>query len=82
MLSTLPDDGRTKRTYDVFCHATHLSPHTRALGTGDTVVGLPVIDGEVTMLDELAQICIDMLHLLYNFIGEATDFDSEVKFPK
>lgn len=83
MLSTLPDDGRTKRTYDVFCHATHFSPHTHALGTGDTVLGLPIgMDGDVTKLNELTQICINVLLLLYKFIGETTDFDSKVKFPK
>ncbi len=83
MLSTLPDDGRTKRIYDVFCHATHFSPHTHALGTDDTVLGLPVgSDGTVTMLNELSEICINMLLLLYKFIGESTDLDSNVKFAR
>ena len=56
--------------------------HTH-VGTGDTVLGLPIgMDGDVTKLNELTQICINVLLLLYKFIGETTDFDSKVKFPK
>ena len=40
------------------------------------------MDGDVTKLNELTQICINVLLLLYKFIGETTDFDSKVKFPK
>lgn len=76
-------DKILKMFYDEFSHATHFSPLSHLLGTGDTVLGFSIsLDGDLSELNKPLTIYLDYYEKFLSFVKNATGFDSKVKFPR
>lgn len=82
ILSEFPDK-RLKMFYDEFSHATHFSPLSNLLATGNTVLGFPInLDRDLSEFNKPLIVYLDGYELLLSFIKNAIDFDSKIKFPR
>lgn len=73
---------KLKHFYEEFSHATHFSPFTHSLGTGNTVIGFPIsIDFDLTEVNRPITIYLETLEYLLNKLEYVTKINLKVKFP-